>query len=127
MSRHASPYAEFRASGPTATLNSGDTGNARFPGISWPGTTALRQSSRARMRQGPGLLRSALAVRADDVRARGGRGRTHRRGFQARLLPARTGPLRRGHGDEAVARDTQEPQAAEVARALSRRSREALL
>ena len=45
----------------------------------------------------------------------------------ARLLPPRAGSLRRGDGDEAVARDTQEPEAARAARALPRRQGQALL
>src|SRR3954452_20320957 len=114
-------------SGHAATLNSGDAGNARFPDISWTGTTALCKPSRARVRQGPGLLRSALAVRAHDFRPGGRRGRSDRGGVQARLLPARAGSLRRGDGDEAVARLAQEQQATEVARALPGGSRQALL
>src|SRR5581483_11282292 len=39
----------------------------------------------------------------------------------------RAGPVRRGHGDEAVARHPQEPEAAEAAAALPRRPGEALL
>jgi hypoxanthine phosphoribosyltransferase len=68
-----------------------------------------------------------VAVRAADVRAGGGRRRPHGRGVHARLLPARAGPLRRDHDDEAVARDAEEPQAAEAARPLPGRQRQALL
>ena len=39
-----------------------------------------------------------------------------RRGVHARLLPPRAGPLHRDDGDEAVARDPQEPQAPQAAR-----------
>ena len=42
--------------------------------------------------------------------SRGGRERTGRRGLHSGLLPSRTGALCRGHRDEAVARDPQEPQ-----------------
>src|SRR5207248_11251535 len=66
-------------------------------------------------------------VRAADVRAGGGRRGPHDRGLHARLLPARAGPLRRDHDDEAVARDPEEPQAAEAPRPLSGRQRQALL
>src|SRR5436189_2811710 len=68
-----------------------------------------------------------MGVRADDLRPRGGRGRRLLRGVQAGLLPPRAEPLRRGHGDEAVARHAQEPQAAEAARALSGRPRQTVL
>src|SRR5436309_3858688 len=70
------------------------------------------------MRQDPRLLPDPLGLRAAHVRARAGRGRTSGRGVHARLLPARAGALRRGNGDEAVARDAEEPQAAQAARAL---------
>ncbi len=49
-----------------------------------------------------------------DVRARARRGRPRGRGVLARLLPPRAGPLHRDHGDEAVARHPQEPQAAQA-------------
>ena len=68
-----------------------------------------------------------VGLRADDVRARDGRRRTRHRGVQAGLLPARAGSLPRDHRHEADARDAQEPQAPEAARALSRGEREALL
>src|SRR5215210_1183357 len=79
------------------------------------------------MRKAVRLLRHPVGVRAAHVRARGGCGRPHRRGVHARLLPTRAGPLSRADGDEAVARDAQEPEAAEAARALPERQRQALL
>src|SRR5207248_4853310 len=78
-------------------------------------------------REGARLLRGALGLRANDLRARGGRGRTRRRGVHARLPPPRAGSLPRDHDDEAVARDAEEPQAAEGPRALPRRPHQALL
>ncbi|MBV8479194.1 MAG: hypoxanthine phosphoribosyltransferase [Actinobacteria bacterium] len=68
-----------------------------------------------------------MGVRAADLRPRGGRGRPRARGVHAGFLPARAGPLRRAHGDEAVARDAQEPQAAQAPRAVPRGEGEALL
>src|SRR5215470_4336997 len=79
------------------------------------------------MREGAGLLRGSVGVRAPHVRARGGRRRPRRPGLHPGFLPAGAEPLPRDHGDEAAARDPQEPQAAEVARALPRGAREALL
>ena len=49
------------------------------------------------------------------------------RGDHARLLPARAGPLRRAHRHEAVARDPQEPEAPQAARALPGHQGQALL
>src|SRR5947199_5035465 len=79
------------------------------------------------MREGPGLLRCALGVRADDLRPRRGRGGTRRRGLQAGLLPPRAGSVRGGDGDEAVARHAEEPQTAKAARALPGGPRQAVL
>ena len=87
----------------------------------------LRKPRRARVREAPRLLRRALGLRAAYLRSRDGRGGTRHRGIHARLLPPRAGSLSRGHGDEAVARHAQEPQATQAARALSRGQREALL
>ena len=63
----------------------------RFPGISRSRAAALRQRGRARVREDPRLPRRPVAVRAADVRARGGRRRPRRRGVHARLLPPRAG------------------------------------
>src|SRR5204863_9683393 len=87
----------------------------RFPGISGYRAAALRQPGGARVCEGARLLRRAVALRAEDLRARDRRGRARHRGLHARLLPARAGPLHRAHGDEAVAGDAEEPQAAEAA------------
>ena len=75
---------------------------------------ALRQRGGTRVREDPRLLRRPVDVRAAHVRARARRGRPRRRGVHARLLPPGAGPVPRGHGDEAVARDAQEPQAAQA-------------
>src|SRR4051794_12216351 len=102
-------------------------GNARFPGVPRGPASSLRKSRGARVREGPGLLRSPVGVRAAHVRARGERGRPRARGIHARLLSSGTGPLPRGHGDEAVARHAEEPQAPEAPPAVPRGEREALL
>src|SRR4029077_17144062 len=68
-----------------------------------------------------------VAVRAADVRAGGRRGRARPRGVRARLLPARAGPVPRDHGDEAVARHAQEPEAPEAEGAVPRDQHQALL
>src|SRR5689334_802325 len=79
------------------------------------------------MREGPRFLRRAVDVRADHLRPRSGRGRSHPRGIRARLLPSRAGSVPGDHGDEAVARHPQEPQAAQAPRAVSGREHQALL
>src|SRR5919198_4761406 len=79
------------------------------------------------MREGPRLLRCALGIRAAYVRARAGRGGPGRRGLHPRLLPARAGPLPRGHDHEAVARHPKESEASEAAAAVSRRQGQAVL
>src|SRR5581483_7514204 len=79
------------------------------------------------MRQGARLLRNPVVVRAADLRARTGRGRPRDGGLQAGLLPPRAGSLRRADRDEAVARDAQEPEAAQAAGCLSGREDQALL
>src|SRR5262249_27655103 len=56
-----------------------------------------------------------------------GRRRPRHRGVHPRLLPSRARPVPRGDGDEAVARDAQEPEAAQAPRAIPRRERQALL
>src|SRR5206468_4950349 len=81
----------------------------------------------ARVRQAPGLLRGAVGVRAAHVRPRDGRRRACDRGIHAGFLPPRAGRLSRGHLHEADARDAQEPQAPEAARALPGRERQAVL
>src|SRR5579859_449073 len=101
--------------------------NTCFPGISGERATAFRQPGGARMRQSPRLLRGALGIRAEDVRPRAGRDRPGDRGLRARLLPPRPGFVRRADGDETVARDAQEPQAPQAARALPAREDQALL
>src|SRR5581483_9622408 len=102
-----------------ATLTARGAGNTNFPGISRVGSAALRQRGGVRIRQDPRLLRRAVDVRAAHLRARAGRRRPGDRGIHARLLPPGAGPVPRGDGDEAVARDPQEPEAAEAAEALS--------
>src|SRR5438105_5391847 len=82
----------------------------------------LRQSHRARPRTHARLPRHRLAVRAAHLRARGRVGRPGTRGLHPGLLPARAGSLHRGHDDEAVAGDQEEPQDAAAAGALSRRA-----
>ena len=52
---------------------------------------------------------------------------TRRRGVQARLLPPRAGSLPRVDGDEAVARDEKEPEAAQASAALPGHPDQALL
>src|SRR5947207_3039230 len=79
------------------------------------------------MCEGPRLLRRALGLRAPHLRSRAGRRGAHDRGLHPRLLPPGTGPVPRGHRDEAVASDAEEPQAAQAPRALSGGQREALL
>src|SRR5690242_2682370 len=79
------------------------------------------------MRQDPRLVRSRLGLRADLVRARARRRRTHHAGIYARLLPPRRGSVHRGHGDEAVARDPQEPEAPRAQGAVPGHQRQALL
>src|SRR5947208_2468540 len=100
---------------------------AGFPGVLRRKPAELRQPGGARVRQDPRLLRRAVGVRAQDVRARGRAGRPLRRGLHARLLPSGAGPVRRDHGHEADARDEEEPQAPQAPRALSRRPDQALL
>src|SRR5437588_503931 len=102
-------------------------GKPSFPGVLWSRRACLREPRGARVREGARLLRHPLGVRAADVRARGGRGRARGGGVHARLLPARAGPLPRDHDDEAVARDSEEPQAAEVPGAVSGGPDQALL
>ena len=75
------------------------------------------------MREAARLLPGALGLRAEDVRARAGRGRHRDRGLQAGLLPPGSGSLPRGDRDEAVARDEEEPEAAEAPASATRTSR----
>src|SRR5262245_45081716 len=70
------------------------------------------------MRQDPRLSRGAVGLRAADVRARARRRGAGYRGLQPRLLSPRAGPLPRSHRDEAIARDAQEPQAAQAQAAV---------
>src|SRR3954469_6694867 len=104
-----------------------DAGNACFPGIFGCPTAPLRQPRGTRVCEGARLLMNAPAVRAANVRARGGRDGPHGPGVHARLLSAGAGSLHRDHDDEAVARDAEEPQAAQAPRALPRGERQAVL
>src|SRR5204863_3772219 len=98
-----------------------------FPGISRRAAASFRQRGRTRVREDPRLLRRAVDVRATHLRARARRRRAGRGGVHARLLPPGAGPLPRGHRDEAVARDPQEPEAAQAEAPLPRRADQALL
>src|SRR6266540_6273985 len=102
-------------------------GNACFPGISWGRPAAIREQGRAGMREDPRLLRSALGLRAANVRARARRAWERARGLHPRLLPAGAGPVRRDHGHEAVARHAEEPEAQEAAAPLPGHQDQALL
>src|SRR6478735_2316076 len=79
------------------------------------------------MRRDPRLVRDSVGIRAPLLRASTRRRGTRHERVHARLLPARPESLHRGHGDEAVARDPQEPQAARGPAAVSGRQGEALL
>src|SRR5713226_8458365 len=89
-----------------------------------PGALAhrIRAPIRAGVRPLPRLLPHPLGLRAGVVPDRLGR---HARigDVHARLLPARARPLRRADDYEAVARDAEEPQAADASRGPSRRQR----
>src|SRR6266540_7211750 len=79
------------------------------------------------MREDPRLLRSALGLRAANVRARARRAWERARGLHRRLIPAGAGPVRRDHGHEAVARHAEEPEAQEAAAPLPGHQDQALL
>src|SRR5687767_10257396 len=96
-------------------------------GVRRSGPAQVRERGRAGVREDPRLLRPPVGLRAADVRARTRPGRPRHERLHTRLLPPGAGSLRRGHGDAAVARDAQEPEAPRGAPALSRREGEALL
>src|SRR5436190_22663628 len=112
-STRSKPVSASRAPRPKPLLSSIEdaAGKPEFPGKSWDRAAAFRELGGTRVREGPRLPRRSVAVRTADVRPRARRRRTHRRSLYAGLLPARAGPLPRGHRDEAVARHKEEPQA----------------
>src|ERR671923_298857 len=120
-----SPRVEASEAGATVTADAG--GKPSFPGVLWSDRAELREPVGARVREGPRLLRRAVGLRAEDVRARARRGGAGRGGLHPRLPPPRAGSLPRDHDDEAVARDAEEPQAEEAPRAVSERPDQALL
>src|SRR5262245_35980911 len=109
------------------TLGRSGAGNTGFPGISWLGAAEVRQPRRARVREDLRLLRRPVGVRAAQLPAPLGRRGARRGGVQARLLSPRAESLCRDHGDEAVARDAEEPQDPQGPGAVSGRQGQALL